>query len=390
MKSRHFRRAVLFTALTAGAARSEAVAQTSRIRDSVGIRIVENSSRMNAPVAFTLGAKPNTDVGGLDADPEKELSSRAGYPRAIRLNDGRLAVLDVTRIQFFDQSGKRLGVTGRSGGGPGEFTDPVALCRTRGDTVLVSDGQTRRLAVLGKSGEFVSQTTFPGHGSAENTFCLEDGTFITTESLPKTAAGESVRRVNHMGRDGAVLNQVTDINTGIFDMLVIRETSTVAWGNSVFVGDGQRHEVRVFSALGKLQSVIRTDDKLESVSRSELEKMPVKFYRAGMTEAERRADAQRVAAQSKAKTWPTFGRLLVDLSGRLWMQDWTAGGKLEPDNWTAFDATGKLIGRLVIPAPESKEKSMLVVSFGRDEVIVKRSDDDGALHYTAYPIIPKK
>ena len=79
-----------------------ASAQTARIRDSVGIRIVENSSRLSAPVAFTLGTKPNVDIGGLDADPQNELATRQGYPHAIRLNDGRVAVLDGSRVQFFD------------------------------------------------------------------------------------------------------------------------------------------------------------------------------------------------------------------------------------------------------------------------------------------------
>jgi len=108
--------------------------------------------------------------------------------------------------------------------------------------VFVSDGQARRVAVLGKSGEFVSETSLPpARASAENAFCLDDGTFITIGGLPKT-----------------------------------------------------------------------------------------------------------------------------------------------------FDATGKLLGCLVIPASESKEKATRVVYFGRNEVFVSRFDDDGARHYTACPLVPKK
>ncbi|MGV3711091.1 MAG: hypothetical protein ACO1Q7_19875 [Gemmatimonas sp.] len=48
-------------------------AQNVRTRDSSGVRIVENPSRLKAPVVFTLGTKLNADIGGLDDDPDKEL-----------------------------------------------------------------------------------------------------------------------------------------------------------------------------------------------------------------------------------------------------------------------------------------------------------------------------
>ncbi|MGV3711090.1 MAG: hypothetical protein ACO1Q7_19870 [Gemmatimonas sp.] len=42
-------------------------------------------------------------------------------------------------MQTFDARGSRLATAGRSGGGPGEFRAVTSACRTRGDTVLVSD-----------------------------------------------------------------------------------------------------------------------------------------------------------------------------------------------------------------------------------------------------------
>src|SRR5690348_4995173 len=58
--------ASLALTLTCGLADAQ---QTSRTRDSAGIRIVETSSRAKAPVAFTLGAAL-IDLGGLKQNPD--------------------------------------------------------------------------------------------------------------------------------------------------------------------------------------------------------------------------------------------------------------------------------------------------------------------------------
>ncbi|MGV3711089.1 MAG: hypothetical protein ACO1Q7_19865 [Gemmatimonas sp.] len=113
--------------------------------------------------------------------------------------------------------------------------------------------------------------------------------------------------------------------------------------------------------------------------------------RANATESQLKDDARRIAANSRTTTWSTYDRLFVDLGGRLWMQDWRHSTvELVPDGWTAFDPDGKLIGRLIIPAPKIREERQGVVSFGRDEVIIRRNDSDGAIHYLAYPIVQKK
>ncbi|MBC8087458.1 MAG: hypothetical protein H7Z40_09335, partial [Phycisphaerae bacterium] len=98
----------------------------------------------------------------------------------------------------------------------------------------------------------------------------------------------------------------------------------------------------------------------------------------------------RANLQSTSKTWPTYDRFFVDLSGRLWVQDWIHPLKGKVDSWTAFDSTGKLIGRLNIPAPSERQRRGQVLGFGKDEVFLKRFDADSALHLTAYPLVPRK
>ena len=206
----------------------EISAQATKVRDSVGIHIVENTARLSAPVAFTLGAKPNVDIGGLDSDPDKELSTHNGYPRAIRLTDGRVAVIDRTRVQYFGKDGKRLRITGREGGGPGEFTNIVGLCRTHGDTVLASDGLDRRITVMSETGEYRTVLTLPVNNYAERDFCLNDGTFVSMQFIPTARGSDGMVRANHIDRTGSVTNVITDVNTGVFDPAIRRETQYLA------------------------------------------------------------------------------------------------------------------------------------------------------------------
>jgi hypothetical protein len=85
-----------------------ATAQEARSRDSAGVRIIENPARKDAPVRFRLGDKPLFEVGGIESNPDEEFDHKQGYLRGVRLSDGGLAVMDVSRVHYFDENGKRV------------------------------------------------------------------------------------------------------------------------------------------------------------------------------------------------------------------------------------------------------------------------------------------
>lgn len=103
------------------------------IRDSAGVRIVENRARASAPVQFTLGTKARFDVGGLEPEPDNEFNPIQGYLRGTWLSNGGLAVIDEVRMHLFDAAGKRLAIVGRKGKGPEEVTFITSIYRTRGN-----------------------------------------------------------------------------------------------------------------------------------------------------------------------------------------------------------------------------------------------------------------
>src|SRR4051794_34651386 len=99
---------------------SIATAQTPKIRDSAGVRIIENGPRLTAPVVFQLADKPSFDVGGLKQNPAEELKDRNPYPRLVRLASGNVVIADFDRVVFFDAKGQLIKSVGRKGDGPGE------------------------------------------------------------------------------------------------------------------------------------------------------------------------------------------------------------------------------------------------------------------------------
>jgi hypothetical protein len=372
-------RAILLTCVTLLTVR--AAAQAPRVRDSAGVRIVENGPRLTAPIVFQLGDRPTFDAGGLLADPAYEFSVNNPYPYMARLAGGNVAILDYTRVLFFDPTGKRIAATGRKGSGPGEFDPATNICITRGDTVLV--GQERKpMAKLTKDGAFVATVPIPAGSITERVNCFNDGSFYVQSRL-----GDGVYRFSRVAPNGQV-TPIADHRYPPFDMLIIKENPIGAARNRVYFAMGDLFEIRAFTSDGKLADIIRTSDPLMRVTDADKEKLSPPAYRAGATPAEIEEARKAAIARSPTKFWPTVGDMRTDLSGRIWIQEWQANpDPTKPRAWAAFDSTGRLLGRLMIPGGP-KEARRWVTAFGRDEVFIRRVDDDGAVHYTAYPILP--
>jgi sugar lactone lactonase YvrE len=221
-----------------------------------------------------------------------------------------MMISDRVRLQLFDGTGKRIRITGRRGRGPGEFANIVGMCRMTGDTVLVADSANGRVAVIDRKGRLVRTIPVNGRVPLLTNRCFDDGSVLVS------AAQEGVR--------------------------------TLARGTAFYVGNPGTSEVRRFDSTGKLQLIVRSDDR-----------------------------PQR------------FNRVAVDAAGRIWIQDFQKFNAIAPDGWTAFDANGAMLGRLVISVPSHPVAQMTVLSFGRDEVFVRRIDAQGALHLTVYPLIKR-
>lgn len=207
-----------------------------------GVRIVDNVARRSAPIAFTLAAKPTLDLGGLKASPDDEISPNGGYLNGVRLSDGRWAVIDESRIRFFNSAGRQLAVVGRKGGGPGEFQQITGICRTRGDTLVVNDAINGRVTIVAPNARIVRSAAV---GSADLPWgggCFDDGTFVLVTAAP-SVGGDRYMQLVRRRLDGKTTQTLGPFWQSTPDRFLPSFSTVVLQGNRLYISDPRVHEV---------------------------------------------------------------------------------------------------------------------------------------------------
>lgn len=362
----------------------DANAQEARVRDSAGVRIIENAGRKDAPVRYRLGDKPLLQVGGIESNPDEEFDHKQGYLRGVRLSDGGLAAIDVSRVHYFDARGKRLRIVGRKGQGPEEFQYLISICRTRGDTLILSDSHNRRLSVLDSHGQVVRTILQGDNGSAPFSFCLDDGTVVLERRIGTPDSRQN--RITRLRSDGSMVNVVGTFDASGFDMVTMVTRTLVASGNALYYGDPFRSEIRVYDTSGSLRRVIRTADHGERITDAEAEERMAMTIPRNVTGNERTARMDRLRSLPRASNWPVFREVEVDSDGTIWVQDYQRSSR-SPDAWTAIDSAGRIVGKLALPQGVPGRPRPSVQSFGRDYVMLRQFDADGATSLVILPLI---
>lgn len=167
----------------------------------------------------------------------------------------------------------------------------------------------------------------------------------------------------------------------------------VAAGAVAYVGDGETAEVRVFRRSGGLVRVIRMADRPVAIQSSELDvELAAVFPPAVVAGHDRETVMARARSQIGRTTWPVFGQLMPGDDGRLWIRQHrrlsqVSDSPFMSESWIAFDSLGRMEGRLVLPAFALRDRAPpRVVAFMRGGVLLLRRDDDGAPHFTLYPL----
>lgn len=127
------------------------------VRDSSGIRIVENPDV--ALPRWTLSPQPVLSIGTLDGSEAETLFQVNDVER---LSDGSWLVSNggTQEVRVFDASGAYLRSIGGRGGGPGEFVSLSRIYVLPGDSLALYDSRQRRVTVFDPAGERVRDFGF--------------------------------------------------------------------------------------------------------------------------------------------------------------------------------------------------------------------------------------
>jgi hypothetical protein len=359
-------------------------ADSQSVRDSAGIRIVENVRPVLTTVrAWRVEPAPIVTIGGQSADSDtiNEMQLVMGVAR---LTDGRYAVgVQASHaLRFYDARGRYLGFAGRKGEGPGEFEQLMAVRAIRGDTLFITDNGEVEL--------FTSDGKFVGQGASQSrgvkfvypTVVLSDGSYLgilrDDNSVPPAGRTRRPWPVARVSRDGMKIDTIGSMLSAeeVFDgrlpfgsSLAFSQRSLIAGDDGrFFVASPLQAEIVQFDLAGKAIRHIRLPARNERVSNQAVRALR-EWYLSMPGEngqplplAMRARREQSLERTVYADQFPPFGNLLVDTARNLWAQrfDYRSAfltpGPVRtqtmsvPSTWDVLDSEGRWLCAVHLPA----------------------------------------
>ncbi len=361
---------LLFAAACGGESGSDAPAVT--VRDSAGIRIVENSGpAWGEGEGWRVASEPELIIGN---DPELPLFEVG----LIDLHeDGRLVVAHrgSNEVLTFSPEGSLLNRMGRSGEGPGEFGVLGSAFWYRGDSIAAQDISPEGLVVFDSNGELGrTQRGFDplpvsGFGSPAIVRALEDGSFVRIEWGFRGAEPGDTLALRFARTDEKVSPQApspafpggtcaSELRSGCgfgpFDSFTAFATSDTDFVFSF----GGRYEVRRVSLDGRLRQIVRVEREPIPLNEESLAgyRAYLEKEQPGGWDSERLDDVLRETGMPSEM--PAVGALILTTDGYLVAREfdaaqtsgfgpaWDSGPTLP---WGVFDPGGQYLGRMQIP-----------------------------------------
>jgi hypothetical protein len=326
-----------------------------------------------------LAAKPHLVFGN-----NTDSAYRFRQVRGVTLmTDGRIAVADGGSLQLrlFSPQGQLISVNAGKGIGPGQLLNMHFLRRLPGDTLAIGAGYST-LALYSSTGQFARTTALPvGASPAANrpppflVIALLNNGLGVIAPLPNPTP----HAIGSRWTDSLALKLVTESNgiareLGVLPYIELEQVASqpmppwlsavgvfAAGDDRFYAGFGDRYAIRVYTAKGDLQSIIRRAWTPVPVTSDDWEHWVVEWSKLWVktTGAERERDVQKVREEPYADVLPAFSQFIVDRNGRLWVreahwQDAIGAGSLTdtpavPSNWSVFDVRGRWLGDVTMP-----------------------------------------
>ena len=369
------------------------------VRDSAGVRIVENTTPLwQEGEGWHLSPEPVVDIGGGDRE-EEQLFRVVG---ALRLSDDRIVVANggTNEIRFYGPEGAFLSASGGEGEGPGEFRRLSALRRLRGDSLFAQDGRLYRSSVFDGQGRFI-RTVQPqaSRGRSSIDIVFDDGMML----------GSSIVRLN-----------VADVELGLFRMAftfyrfdgagdlvdtlgvypglevymvpsqggmpstyrhpISRATYFQFLPDGYYVADNDTYEIQKYAPEGKLQQIVRRLTAPVQVEPQHMKTLRERALAAVTNDDRRRSTEQFYRDMPVPETFPAYGGIAVSVEGYLWVREYDLPGN-EANNWAVYDAEGILQGTMGL-APRFQP-----LDIGPDYVLGLWRDADDVEHVRMYELV---
>jgi len=397
---------LLAAVLAAACGGGDASAEGPVVRDSAGVRIVENapvSGADSAGPAWRLAPEPELEIGAVKGPAEQQFDH---VTDAVRTSDGTVAVAEGSagEIAYFDSAGRHVRSVGGRGGGPGEFRGLSDLVRMSGDTLLAWDRRQERVSLFTAGGTFVRSRELRPPGDAvglrfvgvldPDTLIfaavgamggdVTTGRYRRTLTLHRYGAGRSsegrIARVRatprfrwsyrHRGREALLITRVPFAGRTFFAV-----TSSRACASS-----GGAFDVRCRSADGRLRTMVR-----DSVARPPVTgEVRDRFVESRLGEMEGSEFQGRMRSlfeelgDDLPDRMPAMSRILADAEDNLWVRTYRPPYESGPKRWRVFGPDGARRATVEMPA------EFTPYQIGPDRVVGKWENDLGVNFVRVY------
>jgi hypothetical protein len=384
---------------------------SAQTRDSAGIRLIDNAR----PVwvsghEWRLSERPILIIGGPKGT-EDQLGRIVGVTR---LSDGRVVIGDQStlHLKFYDASGRHLKSVGGKGQGLGEFSDIEAIARLAGDTLAVATQD--RTSVFAPSGTFVRTTRFgpfePGALQTPFAWALgrfDNGTAVVAD-FPQGQRGPVGARqwvdsasLFLVDRAGAVVRPLGRAPIVVFvagatdpsPMDFGPKAAHASSGTEFYWGFPEKYAIRVYDSNWKLQRIIRRAWTPRRLTSAEIDAYVDGWMQmwSKKTGAEREAERTEMRQFAYPEFLPAYSEILATPSGEIWVREpdltgapgcWClAGMPTVPSKWSVFDASGRWLGEVAMPA------RFIPLEIGADYVLGRSRDTDNVIRALMYRIV---
>lgn len=360
------------------------------VRDSAGIRVVENGSPDGLPLCALEG--PELTIGDRTGEPGHDLYRVGG---AALLEDGRIALANTgtDELRFYDADGELLGASGGPGDGPGEFNNSWLLERLSGDTLLIGDRPPWHYEVFGPDGEWVRtiqpRPRFfnpPGGGGV-----LDGGALVLVERelAPSRTFEPGPGRVLWYGPDATLRDTLAELemlrtgtttNENFYISTWFASRPVVEAGGEVFVrGRTDVPELDVFEVDGRpvLATILRWQAGDRTVTSEVLDEAR-EATRARFAGDEGSAADERSAElvemylhedRPVEDRYPAFAGVRLGTDGAIWVSMYDPVAQAASSEWVRFGPDGTMGCRLRLPDGST------VQEFGPDHLLLRRTND---------------
>lgn len=337
------------------------------VRDSAGVTLIDHGpDELAAASEWTLSAAPLVRIGTVAGEEAYQFHQ---VQNVSRTGDGSIAVVDRSlTLRLFDGDGMFLWSAGGEGDGPGEFRFPNSVREIEGDSLVVWDRVASRLSVFTREGRLARTATLRGVTG----YALAWGLTGPRELLVEVRHLERTRIDGHealvhpsdfylVDLDGTITRELgrrmfatnfqeVDEN-GAFSPAIFATSAVIGTSShGLWYGDTKSYELREEEGPDGIRRIVRWQGPDRTVTDDDVEAVLAKWRDDfGDNPEARRFLLEYGNTHPRAERFPAYGKLHVDRTGRLWVQEFVRDHVDDGlRRWTIFSADGtSVLGRLV-------------------------------------------